>query len=66
MRDRDIGPSWKVADPAGQCVGKETHDSAGQAKKVVRNMRRFGKTVIAYRCLSCQLWHVGRPSPRLR
>lgn len=46
----------------GQCVGKDAHPSAQQAKKVVRNMKRFGKTVIAYRCPLCHDWHVGRPS----
>ena len=46
----------------GMCMGKDAHPSAAQAKKVVRNMKRFGKTVVAYRCPNCQSWHVGRPS----
>ena len=43
------------------CMGKERYSGAHQAKKVVRNMKRFGKTVEAYACLHCAGWHVGRP-----
>lgn len=65
MRKPDVAPSM-TGKPQGQCEGKEAHESAHQAKKVVRNMRRFGKAVIAYRCPTCQAWHVGRPKPRVR
>ena len=60
-RHRDVAPAEGVPRP-GMCQGKEAYESAHHAKKVVRNMRRFGKTVIAYRCPVCQSWHVGRPS----
>lgn len=43
------------------CRGKERYAGAHQAKKVVRNMKRFGKTVEAYACQHCAGWHVGRP-----
>lgn len=60
MTRRDVVPAAGHGQPA-QCVGKEPHESAAQAKKVVRNMKRFGKTVVAYRCPLCRGWHVGRP-----
>ena len=44
-----------------RCLGKERFAGAHQAKKVVRNMKRFGKTVQAYACQHCNGWHVGRP-----
>lgn len=47
------------------CQGKERFAGVGQAKKVVRNMKRFGKTVQAYACKNCGGWHVGRPKPRM-
>lgn len=47
------------------CMGKERFTGAAQAKKVVRNMKRFGKTVEAYACQHCAGWHVGRPKPRM-
>jgi len=61
MARREIVPAEGQVR-SGMCLGKDAHPSAAQAKKVVRNMRRFGKTVVAYRRLNCQLWHVGRPS----
>lgn len=48
------------------CMGKERFAGAGQAKKVVRNMKRFNKTVQAYSCKNCGGWHVGRPKPRMK
>lgn len=65
MARSDIRPTEGKPRP-GMCGGKEAHESAAQAKKVVSNMRRFGKTVVAYRCPVCHAWHVGRPQKRLR
>lgn len=49
-----------VNDSPGQCIGKQAHETGAHARKVVENMRRFGKTVQAYRCPLCEFWHVGR------
>ena len=47
------------------CTGKETYGDRGHANKVVRNMKRFGKTVVAYRCSACRQWHLGRPKAKM-
>ena len=49
-----------------RCLGKERFAGAHQAKKVVRNMKRFGKTVQAYACQHCAGWHVGRPKSKMK
>lgn len=47
------------------CVGKQVYETRSHAAKVVRSMRRFGKTTEVYKCHACGDWHVGRP-PRVK
>ena len=47
------------------CEGKEAYESRAICNKVMRNMKRFGKTVTPYRCATCGLWHLGRPKNRM-
>lgn len=42
------------------CIGKETHATGQMAVRIARQMKRKGKCVESYRCLFCDLWHVGR------
>ncbi|WGM47670.1 hypothetical protein KOAAANKH_02552 [Brevundimonas sp. NIBR10] len=46
--------------PRCETSGKLIHETPAIAKRVARNMRRFGKAVETYRCPFCNLWHVGR------
>lgn len=47
--------------PGNPCDGKRAYDSAEEAHEAVRLTNRHdrGRPVEAYRCSTCQRWHVG-------
>lgn len=53
----------QASDSAFWCVGKERFASAVQAVAVTR---RHGRRYPAehYRCVTCGLWHLGRPAAK--
>lgn len=42
------------------CVGKEGFATGAAAAKAKKRFGRGGRDVSVYRCLTCNLWHMGR------